>query len=72
MSYESPWFEKDEEAEVLALELLKRLDGMPVAMIRQVLRRAEFWLDATTALDCSATEYQKAFEEYRRVAEKSL
>lgn len=70
--YESPAL-SDDEANVKALELLRQFDGLPVPVIRQVLRQAEFWLVAVTVLDCGeATEFARAFAGWKRVREQSL
>ncbi|WP_374348545.1 hypothetical protein [Chitinimonas sp.] len=69
--YHSPDFANDAEAELLALKLLRGFHGMPVTLIRQVLRRADFWLDATTQLNTAASEFQRAYEGYRRASEQS-
>lgn len=47
----------------LALEILRQFDGMGVNVARRILRRAEFWLDATSTVDCStSSEFQRAVE----------
>ncbi len=70
--YQSPGI-SDEKANLLALELLRTFDGLPVSVIRQVLRHVEFWLDAVTVLDCGeATEFARAVEGWKRAAERSL
>lgn len=53
-------------ADVLALDLLSQLSGGTVNQVREVLRRAEFWLAATTTLDCGATAFRKADEALHR------
>lgn len=58
-------------AEAIALVLLSDMDGMSVAQIREVLRRAERLLDATTLFDAEATSFRKAYEVYRRAGSKS-
>ncbi len=69
--YQSPGI-SDEKANLLALELLRTFDGLPVSVIRQVLRQAEFCLGAVTVLDCGeATEFARAFEGFRRAVEQS-
>lgn len=69
--YESPNI-SDDEANLRALELLRQFNGLPVPVIRQVLRQAEFWLGAVTVLDCGeATEFSRAFEGWKRAVEKS-
>ncbi|MCC4116387.1 hypothetical protein LLG90_13585 [Aromatoleum toluclasticum] len=55
-------FENAHAADVLALGVLRHLSGGSVNQVRLVLRRAEFWLDATTTLDCDATSFQQADE----------
>ncbi|SDI51999.1 hypothetical protein SAMN05660652_03572 [Propionivibrio dicarboxylicus] len=66
LHYETPSL-PDEEANLSALILLRQFDGMPTPIVRQVLRKALFWLDAVTTLDCSAaTEYSKAVEGWKR------
>lgn len=55
-------FDDERMADLLAMELLKGLSGATASQVRQVLRRAEFWLDATTRLDCAATSFQQADE----------
>ena len=68
--YESPGVTND-EANVQALELLRAFDGLPASVIRQVLRQAEFWLNAVTVLDCGeSTEFARAVEGWTRAAEK--
>ena len=69
--YESPSI-GDAETELRALSLLRQLDGLPVVVARRVLRQAEFWLDATTTLDCNATEFVRAVEGWTRAGEQSL
>lgn len=70
--YESPSI-SDDDANLRALELLQRdFDGLPAPIVRQVLRRALFWLDAVTVLDCGeASEFARAFEGWRRAAGQS-
>jgi hypothetical protein len=51
----------DREIDKAALLLLSRFDKQPVAQIRAILRRADFWLDATSRLDLGAGEYMRAF-----------
>lgn len=64
--YESPNV-SDDEANKVALKLLQGFDGLPVPVIRQVLRQAEFWLGAVTVLDCGPdTEFARAAECYSR------
>ncbi len=70
--YESPHL-ADDEINLRALELLREFDGLPVPVIRQVLRQAEFWLGAVTVLDCGeATEFARAVEGLARVGAESL
>lgn len=70
--YESPNI-SDDEANVKALELLRQFDGLPVPVVRQVLRQAEFWLSAVTVLDCGpTTEFARAFEGWKGAAQKPV
>lgn len=63
----------DAEADRLALDLLRRLDGLPVAVVRRVLRQADFWLDAVTVLDCGpATEFQRAVAGFQAASGQPL
>lgn len=55
-------FDENKTADVLALSLLKGLSGLNVSQARQVLRRAEFWLEATSTFDAEASEFQRADE----------
>lgn len=60
--YSSPGLSRD-DANRRALELLRPFHGQPVAVIRQVLRRADQWLEAVTTLDCGrSTEFARAVE----------
>ncbi|CAG9261914.1 conserved hypothetical protein [Burkholderia diffusa] len=62
----------DFEAERRALEIIKaHLADLPVGQARRVLRRAEYWIDATTLVDCSASEFQQAYEGLRRAGSES-
>ncbi|ONU48699.1 hypothetical protein [Burkholderia cenocepacia] len=62
----------DFEAERRALEIIKaHLAGLPVGQARRVLKRAEFWIDATTIVDCDANEFQRAYEELQRAGSES-
>lgn len=71
MDYQSPGL-SDNEANVRALDLLRQFDGLPIPVIRQVLRQVEFWLDAVTRLDCGeATEFARAFEGLKHAVEQS-
>lgn len=68
--YASPAL-SEEEANVLALELLQAFDGRPLPVVRQVLQRAEFWLGAVSTLRCGpATEFARAVEGWTRAAGK--
>ena len=63
----------ESDAERVALELLRQFDGLPASVIRQVLRKAEFWLGAVTVLDCGeATEFARAVEGWTRDPAESL
>ncbi|WP_342705071.1 hypothetical protein OHZ10_28275 [Burkholderia arboris] len=60
------------EAEQRALEIIRlHLTGLPVGQARRVLRRAEFWIDATTFVDRDASEFQRAYEELQRAGSES-
>lgn len=62
-----------EATDVLALNLLKLLDGLTVASVREVLHRAEFWLDAVSTLNCGkATEFARAVEGLRSAVGEPL
>jgi hypothetical protein len=61
----------DEQMDCLALSLLEQLHGLGVNSARYALRQAEFMLDATTTLNCSATAFQQAVEEHRSALERS-
>ncbi|MDR3351624.1 MAG: hypothetical protein LBO00_01125 [Zoogloeaceae bacterium] len=55
----------EKELHAAALALLAGFAGQPIAQIREVLRRAEFWLDATAQLDTGpSSEFQKAWSEF--------
>lgn len=70
--YVSPGL-SDDQANVLALELLRQFDGQPLPVVQQVLRRAEFWLSAVSTLNCGeATEFARAVEGLKRAAGESL
>ena len=69
--YESPGLDGD-EANRLALELLRQFDGQPLSVVRQVLRQAEFWLGAVTTLDCGpSTEFARASAAHQAAFERS-
>ena len=71
-SYASPGL-SDDDCNVAALGLLRSFDGQPVPVVQQVLRKAEFWLNAVTVLDCGeSTEFARAVEGSRRATGKSL
>lgn len=55
-------FDDAHAADVLALSVVKELSGLTVSQARQVLRRAEFWLEATSIFDAEASEFLKADE----------
>jgi len=59
--YDSPSID-DEDTNALALTIVQILDGLPITSARLVLRRAEFWIDATQVVDCSSTECRRATE----------
>lgn len=70
-SYASPGV-SDDVANMCGLAVLRQFDGLPVPVIRQVLRRAEFWLGAVTTLDCGdATEFARAVEGWTRAVGES-
>jgi hypothetical protein len=48
--------------------LLRALDGLPLTHARRVLRQAESWMDAITALDCGSSEFRRAIEAVRLAA----
>jgi hypothetical protein len=58
----------DEAIELRALMLLRTLDGLPLTHARRVLRQAESWMDAITALDCGSGEFRRAIEAVRLAA----
>lgn len=63
----------DDAANLNGLRLLESFDGVPAPVIRQVLQRALFWLDAVTVLDCGeVSEFARALEGLKRAAGKSL
>jgi hypothetical protein len=72
ISYVTPMLPVD-ELERLALSLLGNFSGQPVCVIREILRRAEFWLDATSTLNGGpSSELQKAFAALRVASPESL
>ena len=48
--------------DAIALEFVAKLHGFPVSVARLVLRRADFWIDATQEVDCGSSEFQRAVE----------
>lgn len=71
MTYETPSLTRD-QADAMALTLLRSMQGIPVSIVRQVLKRADFWIDALTVLECGpATEFARAFEALQRAADES-
>jgi hypothetical protein len=70
--YASPGL-SDDEANLNGLVLLRSFDGVPAPVIRQVLQRALFWLDAVTVLECGeSSEFARALEGLKRAAGQSL
>jgi len=52
----------DERVDAMALEIAARFHGLPIAVAKRVLRRTEFWLDATQEVDCGSSEFRRAVE----------
>lgn len=52
----------DERVDALALEIATRFHGLPIGVAKRVLRRTEFWLEATQEVDCGSSEFQRAVE----------
>jgi len=60
MHYETPIC-SEKELDRAALALLANFGGRPVAEIHEILRRAGYWLNATTRLDIGkSSEFGKA------------
>lgn len=61
----------DEQVDALALDIATRFHGFPIAVAKRVLRRTEFWLEATQELDCGSSEFQRAVEALRAASPES-
>ncbi len=70
-TYTSPSLD-DAEVDRRAVALVQaHLDGLPVGQARQILQRAERWMDALTTVDCSASDFPQAVEALRGAAAES-
>lgn len=58
----------DRESNKLAMEIVRKLDGMKIAEARWVLHMAEQWLCSTHRVDCGNPDFTAADAEVRRVA----
>lgn len=58
-TYETPSLAEG-HVDMLAMTIVQLLEDCPIGAARQVLRRAEFWIDATHRVAPSSTEFQKA------------
>lgn len=61
----------DEQVDAIAFDIAKRFHGFPMAVARRVLRRTEFWLDATQEVDCGSSEFQRADAALRAASPES-
>lgn len=69
--YSSPGLD-DQQANVLALELIRQFDGLPIPVIKQVLNRAGFWVEAVSTLHCGeASEFARAVAGWQHADRKS-
>lgn len=66
--YTSPGLEEIELTRTALVIIEKHLHGIPVGQARQILRQAEFLIDATTGIDCEASEFRKACAGFDRAA----
>jgi hypothetical protein len=60
----------DEQLNLMALELLKPLNLMPVSTACHVLKQAQFFLRACTVFDFTKPDFQRAAEGFRLAAEQ--
>lgn len=61
-----------DQADAMALTLLRSMQGIPVSIVRQVLKRADFWIDDVPAgVRPGYVEFARAFEALQRAADES-